>query len=344
MPDSDRRKQVKTVRHILRGILFTGGLLLLLLLVSFVLMPKGNGEKSGFLYRDAKGIIAEPADTVDVLFLGDSEVYATISPMQLWEEQGITSYDCSTGGQRLFDTLALLKTALQNQKPDLVVLETNATFRKFSIGEVAYNKAGEFLSVFTYHDRWKWFKPKELFQKKDFSWTSDLKGFRLNTEVQAASKSRYKDYMKADKDFKAIPEKNVSYIDAIRQVCKDHGIRFMLLSTPSSKNWDMKKHNTIADLAEKRDLSFVDLNLEQEEIGIDWETDTKDKGDHLNLYGAQKVTTYLGKYLKETYDLKDHRGEDGYDNWDNCLNRYQKQIDALEKRTGAESRTDDNGK
>ena len=326
---------MKTLRHILRGLGFTAGLLLLLLLASFVLMPKGNGEKSGFLYRDAKGIIAEPQNTVDVLFLGDSEVYATISPMQLWEEEGITSYDCSTGGQRLFDTLALLKTALKNQKPELVVLETNATFRKFSIGEVAYNKAGEFLSVFTYHDRWKWFKPKELFQKKDFSWTSDLKGFRLNTEVKAASKKKYKDYMKASEGFKAIPAQNVSYIDAIRQVCKDYGIRFMLLSTPSSKNWDMKKHNTIADLAEKREIPFVDLNLEQEKLGIDWETDTKDQGDHLNLYGAKKVTAYLGKYLKDTYMLPDHRGETGYESWDSCLKRYQKQIDALETRTGS---------
>lgn len=333
---------MKILRHIIRGLGFTAGLLLLLLLASFVLMPKGNGEGSGFLYRDARGIIAEPENTIDVLFLGDSEVYSTVSPMQLWEEQGITSYDCSTGGQRLFDTLALLKTALENQKPDLVVLETNATFRKFSVGEVAYNKAGEFLSVFTYHDRWKWFKPGELFQKKDFSWTSDLKGFRLNTEVQSASKKKYKNYMKDSKDFKTMPEKNVSYVDAIAKVCRDYGIQFMLFSTPSSMNWNMKKHNTIADLAEKRDLPYLDLNLLQEELGIDWTTDTKDKGDHLNLYGAQKVTAYLGKYLKNTYVLKDHREEKGYESWDSCLKRYQRQIDVLEKRTGAKHSTDDN--
>ena len=32
--------------------------------------PKGNGEHSGFIYRDAKGIIAEKKNTVDVVFLG----------------------------------------------------------------------------------------------------------------------------------------------------------------------------------------------------------------------------------------------------------------------------------
>lgn len=326
---------MKKIKVWLKGLAFGAGLVLLLLLASFVLMPKGNGENSGFLYRDAKGIIAEKKDTVDVLFLGDSEVYSTISPMQLWQEQGITSYDCSTGGQRLFDTLSLLKTALENQRPELVVLEANATFRQFSIGEVAYNKMGEFLSVFAYHDRWKRFRWSELFRKKDFSWTSDMKGFRLQTTVQAAAKKTYKNYMKKSKKFKSIPEKNVTYIDAIRQVCDDHGIRFMLLSVPSSQNWNMKKHNTIEDLAEKRDISYVDLNLLTDDLGIDWETDTKDGGDHLNYFGARKVTAYLGNYLKQLCNLVDHRGDEAYKSWDTCLERYQKQVDTLESRLGA---------
>lgn len=334
---------MKKQRQWIKSLSFCMGLLFLLLLASFILMPKGNGVGSGFLYRDAKGIIAEKKDTVDVIFLGDSEVYSTISPMQLWKEQGITSYDCSTGGQRLFDTLSLLKTALKNQRPELVVLEVNATFRKFSIGEVAYNKAGEFLSIFAYHDRWKWFHWSELFQKRDYSWTSDMKGFRLQTGVQAAAKKTYKNYMKSSKKFKSIPEKNVNYIDAIHQVCKDNGIRFLLLSVPSSQNWDMKKHNTIADLAEKRGLSYVDLNLLTDELGIDWETDTKDRGDHLNYFGAQKVTTYLGTYLKETYSLPDHRGDELYNGWDTCLQQYQKEVDTLERRlnrTGSDEQAD----
>lgn len=332
MPDSDRRVCVKKIQKWLTGLGFTAGLLVLLLLASFILMPKGNGEKSGFLYRDAKGIIAEKKNTVDVIFLGDSEVYSTISPMQLWKEQGMTSYDCSTGGQRLFDTLSLLKTALENQKPELVVLEMNATFRQFSVGEVAYNKAGEFFSVFAYHDRWKWFHWSELLKKKDFSWTSDLKGFRLQTGVQAAKKKLYKTYMKNSKKFKSLPEKNVSYIDAIQQICEDNGIRLLLLNVPSSKNWSMRKHNTIADLAEKRNLSYLDLNLLTDELGINWETDTKDEGDHLNYFGAVKVSTYLGNYLKENYALPDHRGDKTYASWDDCLKRYQQQVDTLQNR------------
>ena len=305
---------------------FFTGLLLCLLAVSYIVAPKGNGEHSGFIYRDAKGIIAEKKNTVDVVFLGDSEVYSSISPMQLWEEQGFTSYDCSTGGQLLFDTLELLNTALENQHPKLVVLEVNAAFRQFSLGEIAYNKAGEYLAVFRYHDRWKWMKLSELFGPRDFNWTSEMKGFRLNLDTNAAS---HKNHMKASDKFKDMPQKNAWYMEAIKKKCEENQIQFMLLSTPSRQNWNMKKHNTIAAMAEELGVLYIDLNLKEKELDVDWQTDTKDKGDHLNYFGAQKVTSYLGGYLKETYDLPDHRGDAEYDSWDKCLRKYHEQIDVL---------------
>ena len=38
-----------------------------------------------------------------------------------------------------------------------------------------------------------------------------------------------------------------------------------------------------------------------DELGIDWNFDSRDGGDHLNYYGALKITDYMGNYL---YNLK----------------------------------------
>ena len=69
-------------------------------------------------------------------------------------------------------------------------------------------------------------------------------------------------------------------------------------------------------------LHYIDLNLKAKELGIDWKKDSYDRGDHLNLFGAQKVTAYLGKYIDEKYDMTDHRGDSVYQDWDRLAEKY----------------------
>ena len=44
-------------------------------------------------------------------------------------------------------------------------------------------------------------------------------------------------------------------------------------------------------------------------IGLDWSTDTYDGGAHLNVSGAEKLTSYFGAILRETFGLEDHRAD-----------------------------------
>lgn len=56
--------------------------------------------------------------------------------------------------------------------------------------------------------------------------------------------------------------------------------------------------------ADEKGIAYLDLNEKVEELGLNWAEDTQDKGDHLNVYGAEKVTSYLGNYLEDNYELK----------------------------------------
>ena len=88
------------------------------------------------------------------------------------------------------------------------------------------------------------------------------------------------------------------------------------------KNWWTAKHNTVQDLADELNSDYIDTNVIGE-IDINWITDTKDKGDHVNYYGAKNVSHYVGNYLKNK-GLEYHRGDPDYANWDEDLIEYHK--------------------
>lgn len=49
--------------------------------------------------KSITGILTEKKDTIDVVVLGGSESYTSISPMKLWQDTGITSFICGQGGK-----------------------------------------------------------------------------------------------------------------------------------------------------------------------------------------------------------------------------------------------------
>ena len=62
-----------------------------------------------------------------------------------------------------------------------------------------------------------------------------------------------------------------------------------------------------------------------DEIGIDYNTVTYDQGLHMNLSGAEKCADYLGKFLSETYGLKDLRSDKTIcSDWENKTIFYEK--------------------
>ena len=57
-------------------------------------------------------------------------------------------------------------------------------------------------------------------------------------------------------------------------------------------------------------------------VGFDYASDLTDTS-HCNRWGAEKVTSYVGAYLKENYDLPDRRGDAAYASaWDAAYERY----------------------
>lgn len=291
--------------------------------ISWIVAPKDNQNMHNSL---ANGFLGEKANTIDVLILGDSESYASFSPMQIWRDYGYTTYVCGTSRQYIQDSYDFLTRFTQSQKPKVVILEANLLYRsegKFSdIFRSMQNTASKFMPVFEYHNRWKKLSVEDFKKSKSYSWRDELKGFRINGKVVPYEGSA--DYMTYTDKVKKIPEVSTHYFKKIFEYCKKNDIQIMLVNTASPVNWSYEKHNGVENLANEYGIKYLDMNLLTKELKIDWKKDTYDKGDHLNFYGAQKVTKYLGEYLKNNFKITDHRGKEEYSHWDTDLKVYEK--------------------
>ena len=142
-------------RRILSAIAFFAILLALLIALSALLRPKGFRREDGVQDPIANAVYLEPEQTIDVLFLGDSETYCSFIPLQIYKEHGITSFVCGTSLQMLSYTEEFLHGVFEKQSPKIVFLETNTVFRKEDIFSEIARSAERIFPVFRYHNRWK---------------------------------------------------------------------------------------------------------------------------------------------------------------------------------------------
>ena len=314
----------KNVRLVLRCVVFLLIFAVLIVITSYLFLPKNGKNNYRISDMAAYGIENEPKNTIDVLIVGDSETYSSISPMRMWEEKGFTSYVCATSGQFLFDSYDFVENALKTQSPKAIILETNAIFRKFNLNNYIGAQVGRKVPIIKYHNRWKYLKPYDFGGKIATDTENAYKGFIPEFEVESIETT---DYMKKSKKVVPIPELNQDCLQDIVTICKENNTKLILVSTPSIRNWNYKRHNGVKEFAKKNDLVYLDLNLKNDKVLIDWAMDTRDRGDHLNIAGATKVSTYLAQYLDKKLDLPDHRQDSSYSDWNEKLKDYKEKVE-----------------
>lgn len=296
--------------------------------LSAVFYPKDNREDCGAYEQRALGILGEPDDSIDVIVIGDSEAYSAFSPLQMWGAQGFTSYVCATHAQEMCYGNTILHRATQDQHPKVVVIETNTLFRRFSISAAMMRCMEDAVPILEYHDRWKSLTPDDLTLDYKTTYTDLTKGFIVRRGVEAAANV---DYMDADAmgeqdSLPRIPRLNLLYLHSMLDYCREIGAEPVFVSMPSTVNWNPARHDVVQSLADETGVRYIDLNVGETRVDVDWENDTRDAGDHMNLSGAKKVSAYLGSWLAEEFDLPDHRGDEDYASWDELLEWYEGKV------------------
>ena len=110
-----------------RKILWTVRLLCLILAVCVCF---GLLQEYVFYHADhnrerIKGFFLEDDQTLDIVYLGASEVYSDIAPGYAYERDGVTGYLFATQANTILNYKSQLKNILKSQKTALVVIELN---------------------------------------------------------------------------------------------------------------------------------------------------------------------------------------------------------------------------
>ncbi|HCM91434.1 MAG TPA: hypothetical protein DIS78_02540 [Lachnospiraceae bacterium] len=270
----------------------------------------------------------------DCYLLGTSITLNSLLPMEMWENYGISAYNFGSSNCTPAEDFYIAREAMKYKKPRLVVIDMLGVveFNEIGNGKYMYTQVeaqhtqfdcfpysrtkaeavndlfdiyddrNDFLWNFImYHNRWS-----EL-EEQDFRWREMLnveKGALTNTGT--LGKAVFKPYLKDE----TISLEGVNYDYFIRLVeyCRDQGIDVLALYLPHPvEELNMRVANSIGAVADRYDnleyINMLDMDI------LDPYTDFTSDNLHPNLSGALKISDYIGKYIRDNYDVSDFRDD-----------------------------------
>ena len=309
-----------------RNILSAGSFLLilavLLVLLSLVFFPKGNRLEDGIQEPELYGFLGEPENSLDVVVLGDSIPLCSMIPPRLWRDFGYTSYVCASTAQKLCQSEKLLTVFLKSQQRKFVLLETDQLYLEMSTLDVLQCNLEGLFPVLRYHDNWKFVRPSQMLRTPDYSCRDPLKGYHLRKTIDALDPEAY---MLPTEETEPISSAAEAGVRRIKALCDRAGAKLVLYTAPNAATWNTPRHNAVQALADSLTVPYLDGNLEV--TNLVWQSDTLDKGEHLNLLGAEKVTAWLGTCFASTGLLEDKRGDPAYALWEEDLAEFERRVD-----------------
>ncbi len=306
-------------KFLTRALVFSLIMVLLLHGLS-VLAVKMNQSNIHVHNHSGFSLFAEPKNTIDVLAIGDSDVYSSISPLEWWKNYGFTGYSWGEPSQRISESYEYIKKIYKYQKPKIVLIEGNNLFKEKTdvagLESIVHAKISNIFPVFTFH---RDISHKRL-QALQYDNKSPFKGYymRRNT-VKLKGKKRSIKPVKATQPIHFMSKK--LFMKCV-DYCRSQGSEVILVSVPCQASWNYRKHNGLAQLAKEAKVDYWDYNVENPKT-INWKKDSVDGGDHLNLSGAEKVSNMLGKRLADNYHLKDRRESKKFGSWNDDLVLYE---------------------
>ena len=306
-----------------------------------------------------KGFYEEDKDSLDVVYMGASDVYSDISPDYAYSRDGITGYIFATQANSILNYKCQLKNVLSRQKNALVVIELNgalydtdedmtkeANLRNYSDNvpldftklewiaqNVPSNRAEYLFPIIKYHGVWSSLEDEQLYRdtvaadrKRGYNYLKGIVNWTLAFQSPEPSLNS-KLLASAEKRQPLCPGQEEELRNLL-EYCRREGLTNIVFARfphiVTEKTYDRyERSNTIGDIVEEYGFDYLNFERDVTKLGLD---ETKDyyNLDHLNFKGQQKFTAYLIDCLKEHYGLAPHTlTAEQKAEWDECADYYE---------------------
>lgn len=322
-------------------------------------VTEGDTDKYQSFYEQDK-------NSIDVINVGASTSFYSFYPMEMYKNYGITCYNLGSSVQPINVSYYWLKESNKTQQPKCILLEVGTLVNreesagKFwcSIGNMRFsgNRIEAILDylyrleahedgylpfiLLNFHERW------DELSKIDFKKQSEYEEYFKGAFIQEGTNAYYgkqindktiitelsdqyinsygKDIEPIDLSEAAIvTETKRRYFEEILSYCKENNIELMCYRGPVKVRWNEEREKATETFLSSYGITLLDFN---DVVAIDWETETKDTGYHVNLFGGIKVSNYMGEYLQNKYGITDHRGETSYEKWDSLISEWNQYV------------------
>lgn len=335
------------MKKIIRVAVFVLILLLLLIPVTNILYT-GIGNV-GEIKACEKYFQRLPENSMDILFMGSSSMWAGVSPLIIYNEIGAAGFNRSATVTTTPTLYYYLEEALMTQHPKLLVLDAYAlfipydeVFMRAAVDSMDYSEAkqhaidhystGDYGNFFTrmsfyvpylrYNSNWNEVNYASVlnYYKAVLSDYDPLcpMGGRLNRNVKTFE---WEDKLQPTEERSVPKQDQYDYLLKIFDLCAENDIEVMVVTIPNSCS-TYADYNKMNDICAEKGVKYFDLGLIMDELGVDPATDYSDEGIHMNLSGNMKVSVYLAQLIAENYSIPDRRGTPGYEFYDSYLAEF----------------------
>jgi len=296
-------------------------------------------------------------NSIDVLFLGSSVAMNAFSPMEIYKEYGIRSFNLGSEQQSPFLSYFWLKEALRSQLPEIVVMDarfcynyrphtvinteeglTRKSLDQMRLSPVkiqaihelcsmdsSHSELSYYLPNIRYHDRWKQLE-KIDFYRGEYRY-SKLMGFCMGTDINPDPYATFdpQDGLAQPEGLHAL---GMEYLDRMAVLCKEKGIKMILVNIAGNE-MDDGINNAYTTFAQKHGIDYYNFCETEQYHAVGARFPEESIFRHMPLRGGIKMSQYMGMLLTEKYGIEsvqDSQWEDNLSFYENVLRMHELQF------------------